>query len=761
MLSLGATVISKIESGAPTFWVVKLYYNDDTTSTNFIGVSDIDRTIGGVQYHGGAQWGTLTQDADEFTFAVAPARLSITINNTNKAFAGKRFTDLYSTLNFDNRLWELFFGAGKEGDETLSTDSIGKGRISGDYDSDDLSVTLDLLDLTTDFSTSIPTNTQASGTNVPAGSIGRPIPMAYGDFDETDTETVSNLSSANPTGRFPALISDSRDIDAKPDSVALHTLRTENVYVPQADFWGKINNVTAATAATPIITFSGSRNDVFIPILFQDTADGVGSDLDNIIDENSSTTGVLQSKADGTKATYNFYFDPAEVPGTITSSDFYIRITAIDNGGGDGVDIDGTYTNAAGTVTAFSTAAQTNTDDVDASLSSGVALKVPDETAKVTIEITNGAAAATQVSITVSSLIFDLVLETQESFTRNITSSKFTRTHDGTVTERRAYTTIGVPRTYEVRVNKPITETLIHLWDQSIFDQGEYVYYSGKGRKYGAFIDNDSRNQGFDEGDLISNPVFIVEDMLRTELSKVTADIRIAAFDAAGTTTSGDLESTFGLDNASILFAFSQYKVTDPITFARKIGAQSATFFFVGGDGKFTCKTRKRAADYATADVDLVIHYNDITVVEARRTPVNQVRNRITTSFGFDYVKEKVETIDTASNDTTSQGATVNGINATLALEMDLDLTLDQPTSAGYSDGLLDLFKDRKIMITFETHLGTAQALEIGDIVPFIEWPSAYKVYNNTISATADFFMVMGVDKMGPGTTRLKVMEVS
>ncbi len=751
MITLGTNLTNILNSGGTSFWILKLYYNDESS---FIGISDEDRTISGVQYHGAAQFATLAQQANLFTFTVSPARMPITIDNTLEAFSGQRFTDLYSSKNFDNRKWELFLVSGT----TVSTDPIGAGITSADNDGNDIQVQLDLSDMSSRFSTQIPATAQAAGTKVPTKSVGRPIPMAYGDFDRTDSDTTSNLSSANPKGRFPALVSDSRDIDALPDSKALHTLRTENVYVTQGDFWGKIDNVSAATAATPIITFTGSRNDVFIPILFQDTADGVGSDLDNIIDEDSSTTGVLESKANGTKATYNFYFTPSTIPGTITSSDFYIAITAIDDGGGDGVDIGGTYTNAGGTVTAFGVSAQTTTDDVDVALGSGVALKLPDDTAKVTIEITNGAAAATQVSITVSSLIFDLQMESQDSFTRKVFVEQTGQRARTVFREGRFGTAVIFPVGRYVTIPSTLS---VRSTTSSIFDQGDFVFYSGAGRKFDAFIDADSRNQGYNSGDLIKCPPFIVEEMLRTELSKVTADIRIAAFDAAGTTTAGDLESVFGLDSTLIDFAFSQYQFTDPLSFAEKLGSQSGTLYFIGSDGKFTCAVRKRSADYSTGDENLVLHYKDIDNISTTRTPVAEVRNDVTVSYGFDYATEQIQTIGTASTDATSQGTTVSGYNDTLNLELDMDLTLNQATADGYSDALLDYFKSRKLIITFETAIGTAQALEMGDVVSFIDWPSTFKIYNNTISATADFFMVTASQKRADQTTRLTVQEVS
>jgi len=62
------------------------------------------------------------------------------------------------------------------------------------------------------------------------------------------------------------------------------------------------------------------------------------------------------------------------------------------------------------------------------------------------------------------------------------------------------------------------------------------------GRIFGSWIDEDSRNNGYDAGDLISNPAYIIESLLRDELGLVTAQIDITSFDAAGNTSDGTLD---------------------------------------------------------------------------------------------------------------------------------------------------------------------------------------------------------------------------
>jgi hypothetical protein len=59
------------------------------------------------------------------------------------------------------------------------------------------------------------------------------------------------------------------------------------------------------------------------------------------------------------------------------------------------------------------------------------------------------------------------------------------------------------------------------------------IYAAVKGRKFGAWIDEGGRSNSYNENNLIEDPAFIVESILRDELGFVSADIDTASFDAA------------------------------------------------------------------------------------------------------------------------------------------------------------------------------------------------------------------------------------
>lgn len=48
--------------------------------------------------------------------------------------------------------------------------------------------------------------------------------------------------------------------------------------------------------------------------------------------------------------------------------------------------------------------------------------------------------------------------------------------------------------------------------------QLEIAFAYGAGRMFGKWIDDNSRDNGYDQGDLIQNPIYIIESILRDEL---------------------------------------------------------------------------------------------------------------------------------------------------------------------------------------------------------------------------------------------------
>ena len=109
----------------------------------------------------------------------------------------------------------------------------------------------------------------------------------------------------------------------------------------------------------------------------------------------------------------------------------------------------------------------------------------------------------------------------------------------------------------------------------------DFIYYSGKGRKYGAYIDADSRNQGYNENDLIENPIFIIEDILRDELSMSSSNIDFATFDTSGNTSNGHLGDIYEDAVGDVKFAFSQYKFINSKSLIDRLAKFCLSYIFL------------------------------------------------------------------------------------------------------------------------------------------------------------------------------------
>lgn len=80
-------------------------------------------------------------------------------------------------------------------------------------------------------------------------------------------------------------------------------------------------------------------------------------------------------------------------------------------------------------------------------------------------------------------------------------------------------------------------------WKRTVVPDVEKVFdtvtVKVKGAKFGSWITESGRSCGYAADDLIENPAYIIEEILRTECGWATADIDTASFDLIGNTTDG------------------------------------------------------------------------------------------------------------------------------------------------------------------------------------------------------------------------------
>ena len=282
----------------------------------------------------------------------------------------------------------------------------------------------------------------------------------------------------------------------------------------------------------------------------------------------------------------------------------------------------------------------------------------------------------------------------------------------------------------------------------------QYMYYAGKGREYGGWIDADSRNNGYNDTNLIENPIFLIEHILRSELGLTSSEIDHATFDTSGNTTNGHIVNTFDEDAVGdIKFAFSQYKFLDSKELIKRLSKQCCSYVFIGGDGKFKIKTLQKAADYGSANK--TIDYLDINLKGISKTPLSQIKNDVTVNYDFDYMDEVFKK---SKNRTATVTANSTGNNQVFKLKLDASAIIDDTTADNLAIAYKDIFKDQKIALDFQCINPKYNDLEIGDIIKFKNWDSKIKIYGAAMGT--DYYIVQSISKT-PSTSSIKAIKVS
>jgi len=299
------------------------------------------------------------------------------------------------------------------------------------------------------------------------------------------------------------------------------------------------------------------------------------------------------------------------------------------------------------------------------------------------------------------------------------------------------------------------THRIVTHQDKTAPKEVNLLYVAAKGRKFGSWVDANSRNNGYNQNDLIQNPVYIIEDILRTEMGLGDSDIDYTTFDTVGNTTNGTLGTALNDSISDVKFAFSQYKYMDGIGLIQKICKQTGLYFFFDGSGKATLKQRLRAASYSSADK--TIDFEDCIFKSFNRTNINSVRNEIEINYRYDYGTEQTLLSDTSS-DATSK-AKYSATSRAQKLKLDADCIQDTTTAQNLGDSYLDWFKNRKNVLSFTITRPKYLDLEIGDIVNFTNFPSTIKAYDSSLSSS-DYFIINELSKT-PNSLELKCTEVS
>ena len=781
MLSFDSSLSNALKLGNTTaFWVLKLYYNAEGSS-DFIGVSDTHRVDGSDIYYGlVSSWGNYSQSLDFFNFTTTTGNMSVRLINTDGSIQGGRFSDLFSTNNFANRKWELFLNTNVAGTYDTAARMIGSGIISGEIKYDYKSIGLALLDNSNSAHNQVPINVVdvATHTNAPKGNINKPIPIFYGDCS-ADTTALASGTSGNfdhhfVKGKFPAIITDKWNVSAaqvyaRPDSVTANDLDDFNIFSYKDGFYYQVNDSNAdASAASARVDYSGVDWRVFVPLAAHSTAGDV-SNWGNTVDGDLTTYGALASV--GAKGyEVDAYWRVPKVPnlGTIDSVYFVIhyRDFAPDSGG-TGYDINSFKVGVASDNyqnLTWGTAAGSQAVDISSGYSTAEKEDWNFEDI-IHLELNAGADTSTAHTLEVYQVGLEVRFKPSQTFEKEV--KDFYEVPTGATTSNIRYSEAKGADILNVTKKVARTRTV------TTPDVGEYVYVSGKGREYGAWIDTinsavrtnangDEPDPNYASGALIENPIYMIEDILRRELgldgSTTGIDIDVETFDKAGNaqtdSSKGDIALLFNDAIADIKFAFSQYKFINSKDLITKICRQCMSFVFFSGSGKFKIKTLLLPS--STWGLEETIDFSEINIKNIGRTSLNNVRNKIIINYAEDYARDKMME-STTDTDSTSTGTTVDGFGDTLTLELDADCILDSTTADNLRNAYKDHYKDRKVIIDFDIVTPKYNHLEITDFISFSNWDANLKLYGTAFSS--DVFIIQSISKKvnGCSISALKV----
>ena len=826
MLSFDTALTSGLASANTTaFWVLKLYYNDES---DFIGVSDRHRQDGTDIYYGiVASFGTYTQSLDFFNFSTSIGNMNVNLINTAKSIKGGRFSDLIASNNFANRKWELFLNTNNTTTLDTAARRIGVGVISGEVSYDQNNFKLTLLDNSSILHKRIPANIVDSTNypNAPSNNIGKPIPLSYGDFyEKTDIGTIptSNFDRYSNfyKGAFPAIITDKWDVgesasEAKPDSQALNTLDSENLYFYKDGYYPTFTGTCDATTNNPVMEFSGGTASVYIPLSSSGQGSGTitnsGSVTNplNAVDGSFSTLTTIAANGATTsdsRASISYAIPKVNKLGDFTGISSLVKwgtVTSLTDTADDFFQLAGVVTLPSITsdsevkynIEGMFTAAEEESFDFEKNISF-----------KLFTGNTNES-----VQIEETGVVIDFNIESIDSHS---IEEFFEKTYTG------GY---GVTTQFETESEKiEETVTLSRTVNLLTPNKLDYIYYSGKGRQYGAYIDADSRDQGYAVNAVIENPIFIIESILRSELGPIytgsgtsttsnklvdsnasfatsvvgqtvynikdktsamvtardsattlsisanimasgegyivsgltSSQIDYELFDASGDTSSGLLGDIYEDAVSDVKFAFSQYKFINSKDMIERLGRLCFSYIFLSSDGRFKIKTLRRTDDYSSSDQ--TVDYSDVELNKVGKTSLSAVKNSVLVKYNHSYGANQNLSEATAT-DSTSQGTTVNGFNQTMEFQIDANEILDSTTATKLAEAYINIMKSRKDVIEFNCIRPKYNHLEIGDIIDFSNWDSQVEIYG---AAMSGYFIVASITKSITGC-QIKAIKVS
>ena len=742
MLDLNSELTTYLQkSSKKAIFLVRLYYGNQS---NFTGISTSNFTDGSDFYAGAiASMSDISYDLDFFKFAVAQHGITLKVVNTPIFDNAKKFSDLAGTNAYENRRYEIYV---IPSDESLTKEILAYGTISGDFQYDEKFISIKLNDFRNQVSVGLPQtiiredDTSNAFQFAPEENFNKPIPILYGDHSHNTAfdDSVSNLTVGSERwatrSKVPAILvnefeaskggdNNSNKAVALVDTEAVHTLNSNTVYFYNNDLYSAIepSNVSV-DASISKVKFVGSEAYALIPLIM-DTDISSSFSRDKFEETTFDVTITDTSQVE----LFNLGVPDVSQLGTIKSNGIQMYILGV---------------TASGT-----------------------------EPPRLQVEIGGSAATTEDVANTTRSHLFDDSNNTPADITSSFTSSQKESWDFATEIKLlgrivSASGTLNIDQAWlEVyyEVNDPISrigyvEQLEHrsryVYNDNRYEEDRYetvkstfvlpkdikvVYVSGKGRKFGSWVDGSRGSPGnsFNSGDLIEHPVYIIEEILRTELGLGDSNINMVSFDTVATATS------------SYKCAFSQYQKILAFDLIDDICKQFGMYFFFNGEGKATLVNKKLTSAYSSADY--TIDFEDCFFKGVKKTSVNQIKSKIRIEYDFDYGMESnrlnIETSSPNNSDWNRDKALTLAVDCN-KIRFDVEAS-SLANAKALATTIHDLYKDnhqtRKNVVMLSILNMAFLKCEVGDIVDLNNVPSEITLYGTAISSQK--FMITKISK--------------
>jgi len=265
-----------------------------------------------------------------------------------------------------------------------------------------------------------------------------------------------------------------------------------------------------------------------------------------------------------------------------------------------------------------------------------------------------------------------------------------------------------------------------------------YTWGQIKGRAFGSWIDGAGHSNSFDAGDLIVDPAYIIESLLRDELDWATANIDEASFDAAA--------------NTSVIMRMNLTKLATVAKIIRQICEQSTFAFHINSAGK----ARLIPINESSPTTDRTIPFSHIKADTLRTSQAGPFVNWLTYHSCWLPQLQKYRNIEKAFD---ASSVPQYGLHEHIVYWPNIEGSSRDHIVGHLISSPFYIWSRPKNVIEFETFGFTNADLEIGDWVELDDetWDAQLKL--GGASWSGEQFLVAEVTQKQNGT-RIKAIAI-